>query len=474
MNGNSSASEAIWETLTNLLQYLLGFTIYLNLLSHLDPILICVILTTTLAGFFFNKRIRMWDYNHREEQAQYIKELGYINNRASDIPLGKDMRIFGMRSWIEDSYQSVRRLYEAFTQRREKEYLWGNVLEVILTLARNGISYGYLIAAVFSDRLSAAEFLLYFTAATGFTTWINGILREFSTLHQFSLELSNIREFLEMPEIFAYEEGTPLICDPNGIYEFRLDHVSFRYPGAESDALHDINLTLKPGEKLAIVGLNGAGKTTLVKLLCGFYDPTDGRVLLNGQDIRQYNRRDYYRLFSAVFQQFSVLEATLAENVSQQYMNIDKKQVIDCLSKAGLSEKLSSLPAGLDTHIGRKVFEDGVEFSGGELQRLMLARSLYKNAPVVLLDEPTAALDPIAESDIYSKYNEMMHGRSSVFISHRLASTRFCDRIIFLDNGRITEEGTHYSLMDSSGSYAHLFHVQSEYYQQGGTGDEEA
>ncbi|MBQ7919022.1 MAG: ABC transporter ATP-binding protein [Lachnospiraceae bacterium] len=247
-----------------------------------------------------------------------------------------------------------------------------------------------------------------------------------------------------------------------------MEDVSYRYPEAENDTIKHMNLTIKPGEKLAIVGLNGAGKTTLVKLLCGFLDPTEGRVLLNGEDIRKYNRRDYYDLFSAVFQDFSVLEASVAVNVAQNVDNIDENRVRLCIEKAGLTEKVNSLPAGIDSKIGRQIYEDGVELSGGQTQILMLARALYKDGAVLVLDEPTAALDPIAENDIYHKYSEMTKGKTSLFISHRLASTRFCDRILFLENGEIAEEGTHESLLAWGGGYAKLFEVQSRYYKEGG------
>ena len=191
-------------------------------------------------------------------------------------------------------------------------------------------------------------------------------------------------------------------------------------------------------------------------------------MLLNGEDIRKYNRRDYYALFSAVFQDFSMLEASVAENVSQKVEGIDEARVWACLEQAGLTEKIQSLPDGIQTKLGRQVYEDGVELSGGETQRLMLARALYKDGPILALDEPTAALDPIAENDIYRKYNEMTAGKTSLFISHRLASTRFCDRILFLADGVIAEEGTHESLIALCGGYAKLFEVQSRYYQEGG------
>ena len=203
------------------------------------------------------------------------------------------------------------------------------------------------------------------------------------------------------------------------------------------------------------------------RLLCGLLDPTSGRVLLNGQDIRRYNRRDYYRLFSAVFQDFSVLAASVAENVAQRIQGVDMALVRRCVELAGIKEKIEALPQGYDTKLGRAVYKDAPELSGGEQQRLMLARALYKDGPVLLLDEPTAALDPIAENDIYLKYNEMSAGKTSLFISHRLASTRFCDRIIFVADGDIAEEGTHDELMQKGGGYAKLFEVQSRYYREG-------
>ena len=335
----------------------------------------------------------------------------------------------------------------------------------MLTIARNGIAYVYLISMALNEGLGVPEFLLYFTAVSTFTTWVMGILQQATKLHQQSLDISQVREFLEYPEPFKFEEGSAVPKADS--YELKMENVSFRYPGAEGDTIHGLNLTVHPGEKLAIVGLNGAGKTTLVKLLCGLFDPTEGRVLLNDKDIRDFNRREYYGLFSAVFQEFSILDVTVAENIAQNKENIDYEKVADCIEKAGLTKTVKELPKDLDTHVGREVYLDGVLFSGGQTQRLMLARALYKDGPILMLDEPTAALDPIAENDIYMKYNDMTKGKTSLFISHRLASTRFCDRIIFVADGHITEEGTHESLLALGGAYAKLFEIQSRYYQEG-------
>ncbi len=466
--GDDKATEAIWTTLTNLLRNLLGFGIYLVMLSHLDPVMLVVILISTSGGFFLNKRLNEWGYRHREELAECEKKMDYINAKGQDVLLAKDIRIFGLQSWLEDIYKTSLRGIAGFYSRQEGVYTWTAVVDALLAFLRNGIAYYYLITMILAGKLSVAEFLLYFTAVSGFTVWVTGILNQLTLLHKQSLELSVFREYLELPETFRFENGDPLEIDPEKPYELKLDHVCFRYPGMDRDALHDINLTIPAGEKLAIVGLNGAGKTTLVKLLCGFYDPTSGRVLLNGKDIREFNRRQYYRLFSAVFQQFSVLAVSVEENVAQSTADIDEALVWDCLEKAGLSEKIRELPNGIKTHVGKEVYEDGIELSGGQLQRLVLARALYKNGPVLVLDEPTSSLDPIAENDIYLKYNEMTRGRTSLFISHRLASTRFCDRILLLEDGTIIEEGSHEGLLKQGGNYAELFQVQARYYQEGG------
>lgn len=470
---NEEATEYIWTTWTVILTNVLGFIAYLAVLSGLHPLMLCVIIVTTAAGYLVNRHINEWGYRHREEEAEYIKEMQYIRETATGRSHAKDIRIFGLAGWVNDVWYQSLRLYQAFVRKRESVYIWTNVIDLLLSLLRNGVAYAYLLRLTLTAGMSASEFLLYFTAASGFTHWVTGILEMFTQLHKQSLDISIVREFLEYPEPFRFEEGEPLPKDLRIPCEIRLEDVSFRYPEAETDTLRHINLTIHPGEKLAVVGLNGAGKTTLVRLICGFLDPSRGRVLLNGEDIRRYNRREYYRLFSAVFQEFSVLEASVAENVAQRVEGIDEERVRRCLEQAGLNEKVESLPKGLQTPIGRQIFEDGVELSGGQIQRLMLARALYKDGSVLVLDEPTAALDPIAESDIYRKYSGMTQGKTSVFISHRLASTRFCDRILFMENGEITEEGSHGRLLAQGGGYARLFEVQSRYYREGGEQDGE-
>lgn len=470
---NNQATEAVWNTLTSLTSNLLGFTLYLLLLFSLDGWLLIVIIATTLVGYGITRYVHGYDYRHREEVADYENQMWYIAGQAEDFDAAKDIRLFHMRPWLEELGAKAMNAYMGFHKKANNVSIWGRIADLILAFARNGIAYAYLLHLVLTNGLSASEFLLYFSAVGGFTTWISGILGDLTTLHRQSLDISTVRECLEYPEPFDFESGEPFKPDRDTPYEIRLENVSFRYPHSEKLTLEKINLTLRPGEKLAVVGLNGAGKTTLVKLICGFYDPTEGRVLLNGRDIKEYNRRDYYKLFSAVFQDFSLLAGTIATNIAQSEDGIDMDKVKACAGQAGLLDKITSLPDGFDTYLNRTVYENAVLLSGGETQRLMLARALYKDAPIVILDEPTAALDPIAEAHMYEKYGEMTMGKSSIYISHRLASTRFCDRIILIENNRVTEEGTHDALIALGGRYAELFAVQSQYYREEAADNEE-
>ena len=243
----------------------------------------------------------------------------------------------------------------------------------------------------------------------------------------------------------------------------QFQNVSKCYPD-DIIAVQDINLTIEQGEYVFLSGPSGAGKSTLVKLLCGFFDPTEGRVLLNGEDIRKYNRKEYYGLFSAVFQDFSILAGTIAENVAQSVEEIDDSRVKEAIKDAGLKENVERLPEQYETRLGRSVHLDAYELSGGETQRLMLARALYRNAPVIVLDEPTAALDPFAEYEIYTQFHNMIHGRTAVMITHRLSAVQLADKVAVFDDGHVAEYGTHAELYAKGGIYTEMFDMQAKFY----------
>ncbi len=473
IGSNSAATEAVWTTLTDLTTNIIGFVIYVILMSSIQPILLVVIIATTIISYLVSNRLNGWGYRHMDEDSKYATQIYYLDRCSGELSVAKDIRIFGLRSWIDELYAKSMATYTAFHSKAQGVYIWASIVDLVITFLRNALVYAYLIGLVIAGGISVSEFLLFFSAVGGFTAWVTGILGGFNTLHKQSLDIAAVRECLEYPEPFKFEDGESIEAEPNRLYEIKLENVSYRYPGADKDTLTGINLTLHPGEKLAVVGLNGAGKTTLIKLICGFLDPTEGRILLDGKDIRAYNRRDYYKMFSAVFQDFSLLAGTIATNVAQDTVGVDMERVRECVDKAGLRKKVESLKDGYETYLNREVYEDAILLSGGETQRLMLARALYKDAPFIVLDEPTAALDPIAESEMYQKYHEMTSGKSSIYISHRLASTRFCDRIIMIANGGITEEGTHDELLRLGGKYAGLYEVQSKYYKEGEDENEE-
>ena len=462
---NNDAGEAVWNTLTSLTSNLVSFAVYLLLLSQAGPAISLLTAALAAAGYFAGERIRSWRYRHREEEGRLRRMSDRIVYQSQSPKLAKDVRIFGLGPWLLQLYDKYTQMFEDFCVKAQRRYLWADLLDVALALLRNGAAYGWLIALALRGELSPAQFVLYFSAVGGFAQWVTGIFTDLGALHRQSLDLSTLREFMAAPEPFRFEDGAPLAVKPGHLYAIELRDVSYRYPGAKADTLSHVSLAIRPGEKLAVVGKNGAGKTTLIKLLCGFYDPTQGQVLLDGEDIRQYDRRDYYRHFSAVFQQFSVMAGTMAENVAQTTGDkVDLPRMWGCLERAGVAEKIRALPQKENTHLGREVYLDGVDLSGGQMQRLMLARALYKNAPVVVLDEPTAALDPIAESDLYQRYSDLTGTCTSVYISHRLASTRFCDRVLLVEDGGIAEEGTHDSLLERGGRYAYLFDIQRKYY----------
>lgn len=408
-------------------------------------------------------RTNKWSYDHRQEGAALGQKISYIRQTAGDRGALKDIQIFGMSSWLRQVHDAVLKLFRDFQLREQRVRLLGDLAEVALTFLRNGAAYGYLLALALGEGLSVSEFLLYFTAVGNFTTWVTGILKGFGELHQFSLELSSVRSYIEAPEPFRMEGGKAIEPDTSLPYILELRDVSFRYPNTETWALRHVNMKFQVGSRLAVVGENGSGKTTFIKLLCRLYDPTQGEILLNGIDIRKYSYRQYIDLFSVVFQDFQLLAFPLGQNVAAA-VEVDKGRAARCLEMAGFGKQLAALPQGLETPLYKEFDESGVQVSGGEAQKIALARALYKDAPFVVLDEPTAALDPVAEMEVYENFDKIVGDKTAVYISHRLSSCRFCDDIAVFDHGHIVQQGSHDALVEAPGKYQELWHAHAQYY----------
>ncbi len=331
----------------------------------------------------------------------------------------------------------------------------------LLNLARELVAYAYLTYLVVQGRLSVSDFIFYFGIITGFSNWITSAVFLYSNIERCCNDCAAFREFAESKED---DKNKPNV-DFKEIDSIEFKNVSFTYPAAEKRTIKNMSFKVNQGENIAIVGENGAGKTTAIKLLCGLYYPTEGDILINGKSSRDFSKESYFDLFSAVFQDHHFLPLTVAENICAT-ADYDQDKLYSALQRAGIADKINSLDKKENTFMVKDVYRDAADFSGGEKQKLLLAKAIYKNAPILILDEPTAALDPIAENELYLKYNEMTDNKISFFISHRLSSTRFCDRILFISDGRITESGTHSELMAQKGAYYRMYQLQSYYYKE--------
>ena len=393
------------------------------------------------------------------------EEFSYLRRQTISPENGKDIRLYRMAAWFSRAFADVIGRDLALRDVEYRAFERSGYLAAALALARDAAAYALLIARLLSGALDLPEFLLMAGMVSGFGTWMQSAFEGLTSLTQNARHVGAYRDFHADCEPSRQSEP---VERPGRAHEIRFDHVSFSYDGA-TDAICDLTLTIRAGEKVALVGVNGAGKTTLVKLACGLYRPSSGAVYLDGQDVSSIERGALWREFSVVFQDCFPFSFTVADNVTcaDDPASVDEGRLAESLERADLAETVAKLPHGALTHLGQDVDPEGVSLSGGETQRLMLARALYKDAPVVLLDEPTAALDPLAERQMYERYDELTEGCTSVFISHRLSSTRFCGRVVFMEGGRVVEQGTHDELMSAGGAYARMFETQARYYEDG-------
>jgi ATP-binding cassette subfamily B protein/ATP-binding cassette subfamily C protein len=465
MRGDWSGINRLIPAVLDLLIGILGFVLYTGIIAMLNVYVIIALIMTSLVTYFALAYATKFEHSQKDNMAELDKKINYIQRKAADASAGKDTRIYRMKGWLSGLHEKFLRSYTKIDTKVQNRNLVSALVNALVIILRDGFAYVYLIYAVLNARISVGEFVLYFGAISGFSNWITQIISQFNALRQASLQISDMREFFELQD--ASRPGPHLPVPEARPLSIEFRNVSFRYDENGEDVIKNLNLTINAGEKLAVVGVSGAGKTTLIKLLCGLYSPRSGEILINGVNIARVEREALFGLFSAVFQEPLLLPFTIAENISLKIPeDTDMDKVREALNESGLGGYVEKLPKGINSPMLKVVEEDGIVLSGGQQQMLLLARALYKDAPILLLDEPTAALDPIAESDIYQKYRSLTAGKTAVYISHRLASTRFCDRIVYLSGGKILEEGSHEELMRKNGEYARMFEIQSHYYRK--------
>lgn len=463
--GDWSGTSVMLVSAINIVVSTLCFIIYSGIVSALSPVMMLILIALSLVSLLGTRHAQGYEHSRKEEAAEYEKKLGYIGRAGSDVQYGKDMRLYQTEGWFMDLRESLIDQSTKLVSKVQNRYFFSGVVNGLVLLLRDGIAYTYLISSAASGRITIPDFTLYFGALTAFSGFVGSIVNSFNELNGANLQMNTMREFLDQTDGPEPEEPKELSELRDYSIEFR--DVCFSYQADAGKVLDHFCLKIHPGEKVALVGVNGAGKTTMIKLLCGFYQPDSGQILVGGEDIRQFRKKDLLKLFSAVFQDIYIPPFSVLENVSmREKERTDQGKAEKCLVQAGLWEKIASCEAGMDTAMTREITE-GIVLSGGEQQKLLMARALYKDAPILILDEPTAALDPIAESETYEQFQEIASGKTAIYISHRLASTRFCDKISFLSGGRITEEGTHEELMERDGAYREMFLLQSKYYQDG-------
>ncbi len=425
--------------------------------------LICGLLLTLAAGAWLKGKAERRKSSLFEKAVDLNLMAGRLSDYESEYATGKDIRLYGMS-------EGCLRNTEAFQERAYRLQLQTNVPASLLESVGNALDFGLkfgvylvLLYAALQGEVSVGSIAQYVSCITLLMAAVSGFVSAVQLTMVNNRYLQRYFSYFDLPNNMYKGSLTVEKRDDNEYFvEFR--DVSFRYPHSETWALRHVSLKFQIGQKLAVVGLNGSGKTTFIKLLCRLYDPTEGVILLNGVDIRKYDYDEYMSLFSVVFQDFRLFSVSLGQNVAAS-TDFDPDRVLDCLRRAGFEKREAAMPQGLDTPLYKDFDKSGVEISGGEAQKIALARALYKDAPFIILDEPTAALDPISEYQVYSRFNAIAGDKTAVYISHRLASCRFCDKIAVFEAGQIVQQGTHEALLaDAEGQYCALWNAQAQYY----------
>ena len=465
--GNNNGIEGMMHSFRRVTISMVTIIASSAIIFTLHPALVIVMAILSFLHFLLVDKTKKIDKEKTwDALAKHWRKLGYMDRITTNFEFGKDIRLFHMKNWLHQ--KQILHHNEAHEKIVESKNRWMkcNVLNQLIGLLQEGLLFAALIYSVLYRDLSIANCLMYFGTIKTFQSTVSEVLDNIAEIRKQSLQINDFRTFVEYPEDNDVVKR-PFLPNKEGRYEFVFENVSFQYENSNRYALKNINITLEAGRRLAVVGLNGAGKTTFIKLLCRLYEPTTGRILLNGVDIKEYDLASYQSLLAPVFQDINLFAFPISENVSMKTPEeTDIKVSHNCLVKAGLEEKINSLPNGVQTEMLKVLHDEGIDLSGGERQKLALARALYKDAPIVVLDEPTSALDALAEYKLYMDFDALIGNKTAIYISHRLSSTRFCHSIAMFRDGEIVEYGTHEELLAKKGEYSEMFLMQARYYKE--------
>jgi ABC transporter, ATP-binding protein len=457
------------DRLGEILKYAVQFIAIITIVGYFSPLFLIILIATSVASIFLIFKTKKDETDFQNEKVEDDRKLDYIYQVMTQYEYAKEVRINRAETYTSNKYDGI---MKSQLEKLKKLFLKRtgiNILSAVITIIQSASMYLYFSYMVFSGNISISEYTILLGSTTLFVSLILGF---FEIVALFGRSCSLLDYYLDYQNAIIKNSNiyaSNKLPHPSVNFSspvIRFENVSFTYPNTENPILKNINLELKPNERTGLVGLNGSGKTTFVKLLTRLYDPTEGMITINGTDIKDIPYKQYSALIGVVLQDYYLFAYSVKENITLE-TPYDEKKLRSALKESGSDKKIEALKNGIDTSVSKVLDKDGIEFSGGEGQKLALARAIYKNSPILVLDEPTSALDPIAEYELFSRLNDISKNKLTLYISHRLSSTKFCDKIVVLSDGEIAEIGSHNELMDRGGLYCELFTSQAKYYKEG-------
>ena len=454
--------NSVFSVISTLIS-MFSFIAILWAVSPVAPLLIFALsIPTAVISFVYRKK----NFLYIRRRSKDRRQLNYYSERMTDKDNAKEVRIFGLADLFIDRYKSVfKKYYNGLKSLFIKEGAWNTGMAVV-TAAVNCFLFLYIARKVCLGETQVGDYSLYTGALNSISACVASFISVISTIYEGTLFIDNIIAFMKEKKTIVPLLKEPLHVKRHVGHSIKFENVSFRYPGTNRDVIKNINAEITPGSTVVLVGLNGAGKTTLIKLITRLYDPTEGRILLDGTDIRNYSTEELYSIFGIIFQDFGKYAVSVKENIAFGQIDepVDENKIVNSAVQSNSDVFINNLPLKYDTPLMKYFEEDGIELSIGQWQKLSVARAFYSNSDILILDEPTASLDAIAEQEIYSQFDSLRQGKTTIFVSHRLSSATTAEKILVLDNGQLIEEGSHTELMRKKGQYWKLFSTQAKRY----------